>query len=187
MSAKSFVYLSIYVKQNNGTIMSKACTKCGILKDYTQFSKCSSAKDGYQWHCKECNNADNKRFREVIDPTYMNRWFTKHKVEWNEYIKEYSNVGNINTIYSVTAPDGKVYIGHTRRKKRFRLSEHKKFYRSRQHNIPLLYESFDKFGIDNHTTEILKQFEGTKEEGMELESRLIQFYKSINKSLNIKK
>lgn len=164
----------------------KQCTKCKEIKDYTQFSKCKRNTDGYQYHCKICNNADNQRFRDEIDPEYMTRWFSKHKEKWNDYVKAYSTVGNTNTVYSITAPDGKVYIGHTRRKKRFRLSEHSKFYKSRAHYIPLLFESFDKFGIENHTKEVLKEWEGTKEEGLAMESRLIQFYKSINKSLNIK-
>jgi hypothetical protein len=165
--------------------MAKQCTKCKVIKDYTQFSKCKAAKDGYQWHCKQCNNKNNQRFRDEIDPEYMTRWFNNNRNEWNKYLNDYSKVGDTNTIYSVTAPDGMVYIGFSQRKKRFRLYEHKKFYRSKAHIIPLLFESFDKWGIENHTFEILKQFKGTKDEGLEMESRLIQFYKSINKSLNV--
>jgi hypothetical protein len=164
----------------------KRCTKCMEIKPYEQFSKLNRAKDGYQYHCKTCNNKDNQKFRDEIDPEYMSRWFSKHRKHWNEYISDYAAAGDTNTIYSITAPDGMVYIGHTRRKKRFRLAEHKKFYKSRAQYIPLLYNSFDKWGIDNHKIEILKEWEGTKEEGMEIESRLIQFYKSINKTLNIK-
>jgi hypothetical protein len=164
----------------------KQCTKCGIVKEYSQFSKLRKAKDGLQWHCKTCNNADNQKFRDEIDPEYMSRWFSKHRDKWNEYIKDYSNVGDTNTIYSITAPDGMVYIGHTRRKKRFRLAEHSKYYRSKAHYIPLLFESFDKWGIDNHRKEVLKEWKGSKEEGLEMERRLIKFYKSINKSLNVK-
>lgn len=166
--------------------MAKQCTKCNEIKDYTQFSKLRKAKDGYQYHCKECNNKDNQKFRDTIDPGYMNRWFASHKQQWNEYIRDYSNVGDTNTIYSITAPDGLVYIGHTRRKSRFRIAEHKKFYASKAHYLPLLYKSFDRWGINNHTIEILKEWVGTKEEGLEKESELIKFYKSLNKSLNIK-
>jgi hypothetical protein len=116
----------------------------------------------------------------------MQRWFSKNKKEWNTYLNDYSKAGNTNTIYSITAPNMDVYIGFTQRKKRFRLAEHKKFYRTKAHIIPLLFESFDRYGIDNHQFEVLKQFEGTRDEGMEMESKLIQFYKSINKSLNVK-
>jgi hypothetical protein len=164
----------------------KQCTKCGIVKPYEQFSKLTKAKDGHQWHCKQCNNKDNQRFRDEIDPTYMTRWFSKNKQQWNTYLNDYSKAGNTNTIYSITAPNMDVYIGFTQRKKRFRLAEHKKFYKSRAQYIPLLYNSFDKWGIDNHKIEILKEWDGTKEEGMAIESKLIQFYKSINKTLTIK-
>ena len=166
--------------------MAKQCTKCGITKEYTQFSKLKVAKDGLQYHCKECNNKDNQRFRDEIDPKYMTRWYSKNKKEWNTYLNDYSKVGNTNTIYSITAPNSDVYIGFTQRKKRFRLAEHKKFYKSGLQCIPLLYESFSRYGIDNHTIEILKQWEGTRSEGLEIEGKLIKFYKSINKSLNVK-
>jgi len=165
----------------------KRCTKCSEIKPYEQFSKNRAAKDGLQWHCKTCNNKDNQRFRDEIDPEYMSRWFSKHRNHWREYMNDYSRVGNTNTIYAITAPNGDVYIGFTQRKKYFRLNEHKKYYRIGSKNkLPLLWESFDRYGIDNHKFEVLKQFEGTKSEGMEIETNLIQFYKSINKSLNVK-
>lgn len=164
----------------------KKCTKCKEIKDYTKFSKCSSAKDGYQWHCKECNNADNQRFRDEIDPEYMTRWFDKHRDKWNEYLTDYSSSNNINKVYTITSNiTGKVYVGLTRRKlPAFRFNEHKKFYRWGVHKLPLLWKSFDMDGVENHTFEVIHQFEGTKREGMQMESRLIKFYKSINKSLN---
>jgi hypothetical protein len=34
----------------------KACTKCGIVKTLDKFSKCSSAKDGKNYQCKDCVN-----------------------------------------------------------------------------------------------------------------------------------
>ena len=165
----------------------KRCTKCSEVKPYEQFSKNRKAKDGLQWHCKECNNKDNYRFRHEIDPEYMNRWFNTHRKQWQTYMNDYTKVGNTNTIYSITAPNADVYIGFTQRKKYLRLSEHKKYYKlGTKNKMPLLWESFDRYGIDNHKFEVLKQFEGTRSEGMEIESNLIHFYKSINKSLNVK-
>lgn len=32
----------------------KTCTNCGITKEYSEFNKRSSAKDGLQSHCKQC-------------------------------------------------------------------------------------------------------------------------------------
>lgn len=164
----------------------KQCTKCKEIKDYTQFSKCKRNTDGYQYHCKICNNADNQRFRDEIDPEYMTRWFTKHRNKWNEYYRDYSTVGSINTIYTITSPEGLVYVGLTRRKKpNFRFSEHKKQYKHRNGLFPLLHASFDKWGIDKHKIEIVKQFEGTKYEGRLAESELISYYKHNGNTLNI--
>ena len=67
----------------------KQCTKCGKSKPYEQFSKLTKAKDGHQYHCKECNNKDNYKFRHEIDPEYMNRWFNKHKNHWKEYMNAF--------------------------------------------------------------------------------------------------
>jgi hypothetical protein len=76
----------IYRYNTNKTNMAKQCTKCGKVKDYSQFSKLTKSKDGHQFHCKECNNKENYRFRHEIDPEYMNRWFSDNKEHWNEYI-----------------------------------------------------------------------------------------------------
>ena len=167
--------------------MAKQCTKCGSVKETTQFSKRTNSKDGLQSHCKECNVKENSLFRNELNPNYRTVWYSNNRKQWNEYLSDYSKVGDINTIYAITAPNSKVYIGHTQRKKRFRLSEHKKFYKaSHKNKLPLLWESFEKYGITNHNFEVLTQFKGTKEEGLKMEGKLIQFYKSINKSLNIK-
>lgn len=167
---------------------SKVCTKCGELKDYSQFSKLRKAKDGHQWHCKKCNNKDNYRFRHELRPDYMEEWFDKNREHWNEYSNDYQGSNNINKIYSITNPKGEVYIGFTRRKKiYFRWKEHKKFYKQGKNNIPLLYESFSKYGIENHQFQLLKEFLGLKNEGKEIETDYINYYQSINKSLNLNK
>jgi hypothetical protein len=165
--------------------MAKQCTRCGSVKETTQFSKRTNSKDGLQSHCKECNIKANQLFRNQLNPNYMTDWYSNNRPKWNEYINDYSRAGDTNTIYAITSPNSYVYIGHSQRKKRFRLSEHKRFYRtSHKNKLPLLWESFDRYGINNHTFEVLTQFKGTKEEGMAVETKLIQFYKSINKSLN---
>lgn len=168
----------------------KQCSRCGSVKETTQFSKRTKSKDGLQAHCKECNVKSNHKFRNEIDPMYMNRWVNTNRNYWNEYCNFYAGSGNVNTIYTYTNPANQIYVGFTRRKNpNFRKVEHKKFYNSTyntKNRLPLLWNSFDKFGYDNHKFEILHQFEGTKEEGMQLETKLIIFYQSINKSLNVK-
>jgi hypothetical protein len=167
--------------------MAKQCTKCGSVKERKQFSKRSSSKDGLQSHCKECNVKENHLFRNELNPNYMKGWLKTHRTEWNEYISDYAASGNINTIYTITSPENKVYVGITRRKRpSFRFTEHKTFYKMKSSNnfLPLLYASFDKWKVENHTFEPIHQFKGTRKQGMKVESRLIKFYKSIDKSLN---
>jgi len=41
----------------------KHCSKCNTNKDYSQFHKQASAKDGYHYWCKECrSNYDSQRY-----------------------------------------------------------------------------------------------------------------------------
>lgn len=167
--------------------MAKQCSKCGINKDYTQFSKKTSSKDRLQPHCKECNSKANDLFRNELNPQYMKGWVSANRTHWNEYIHEYCASGDFNKIYSITNPIGEIYIGFTRRNKHGkRFSEHKYAYKVKKIKIPLLWDSFDRYGVKSHKFELLKQWKGNKENGMKLESKLIKFYKSVNKSLNIK-
>lgn len=40
----------------------KKCSKCGVVKDYSEFSKNKSKKDGLQPHCKPCSAVSNKEY-----------------------------------------------------------------------------------------------------------------------------
>lgn len=40
----------------------KRCTKCGIEKDESQFSKTKKNKDGLNYHCKQCSSAISRDF-----------------------------------------------------------------------------------------------------------------------------
>ena len=165
--------------------MAKQCSKCGKSKDYTHFSKRTHSKDGLQSNCKQCNVKSNSLFRNELNPQYMKGWVATHRTEWNEYITDYCSISNINKIYAITNPIGETYIGFTRRKnhgKRF--SEHKYAYKIKKIKIPLLWNSFDRYGMKNHTFQLLKQWKGNKENGLKMESKLIKFYKSVNRSLN---
>jgi len=41
----------------------KACTKCGVVKPLTLFSKHRLSKDGHAYQCKECNEIRAKKWR----------------------------------------------------------------------------------------------------------------------------
>ena len=63
------------------------CTKCGQTKDQSQFSKSSSAKNGLQPRCKECNVKDNLKFRTEINPIHHSDWQKNNKQRTSELIK----------------------------------------------------------------------------------------------------
>ena len=44
--------------------ITKRCTKCGIEKDASQFSRNKLSKDGFVYTCKECSNILNRTYRE---------------------------------------------------------------------------------------------------------------------------
>jgi hypothetical protein len=42
----------------------KICSNCKIKKEFSEFHKASSAKDGYNYYCKLCNNLHAKKYKE---------------------------------------------------------------------------------------------------------------------------
>lgn len=56
----------------------KRCTKCGLEKPESEFGKCSRAKDGLSWWCKECRR------------TYSRKWFNDNKERLVEYKREHN-------------------------------------------------------------------------------------------------
>ena len=164
----------------------KTCNRCGKMKDLSQYSKCSKHKDGKQNRCKECNKVDNKIFRET-KPEYALDWFYNNKDRWAEYMADYQGSNDINKLYTITNPIGEVYVGLSRRKKiGYRFNEHKKSYRlnKEKNRLPLLWNSFDKYGVETHTFELITDFKGEKELGLKVEGEMIQHYKGLNRSLN---
>lgn len=55
----------------------KKCTKCGIIKEESEFAKKASVKSGIASACKECNNKHGKN------------WYLKNKDKKNKQNKEY--------------------------------------------------------------------------------------------------
>ena len=132
----------------------KQCSSCGKVKDTTQFSKCSSHKDGLQYKCKSCNKVDNLKFRTEINPSHHQKWQWNNVDKYNEYIRKYRRADKIPVIYAFTNPEGKQYIGMTEAYPSVRLLEHRSHYRTasqgKRDRLKLLHDSFDKYGLENH-------------------------------------
>lgn len=82
-------------------------------------------------------------------------------------------------IYKITNPCGKIYIGQSKDIES-RISRYKKLQCCKKQH--LLYRSFLKYGIENHSFEILEKGEYTKEELNSLEKEYIVKYNSFRKT-----
>lgn len=71
-----------------GAVVGKVCTKCGQWKELTQFAKGSYTRDGFQYHCKDCNRAYRQANRERIlaaNKAYVEANKDRHLAYWREY------------------------------------------------------------------------------------------------------
>ena len=66
----------------------KVCTKCKLEKDFLEFSKNKSKKDGHSHICKLCDNEKNKKYYE-LNKDNRKKYFYINKEKRAEYHKEY--------------------------------------------------------------------------------------------------
>ena len=166
--------------------MTKECSKCGNVKETTQFSKSRANKDGLQYACKRCNSKTNLVFR-TDKPEHHADWQKNNPEQHVRNVARYRKAGTNGLIYSITNPDGFVYIGMTQTPFSVRLGEHKKQYRRGRGNIPALHKSYDAYGYNNHKANVILELEGIDRVQLAfIETTFIQLYKELGKSLNIK-
>ena len=164
----------------------KQCNRCGNVKETTQFSKSRANKDGLQYACKRCNSKTNLVFR-TDKPEHHIEWQRNNLKQHVRNVARYRKADKSGKIYSITNPDGFVYIGMTHCHFSVRLSEHKKQYRRDTGNIPSLHKSYDDYGYDNHKANVILELEGIDRVQLGfIETTFIQLYKELGKSLNIK-
>lgn len=167
----------------------KECKCCGKVKDTTQFSKCKSNKDGLQFKCKHCNSKDNHKFRTEINPEHHSKWQTTNWDRFMNYMRKYRKADKNGIIYSITNPEGEVYIGMSEMFLKVRMIEHRKHYRQykegKRESLPGLHDSFDKYGIKNHKFQTIFESEGIDRKQLEyIERSFIEAVKQTGKSLN---
>jgi hypothetical protein len=66
----------------------KVCTKCKLEKDFLEFSKNKSKKDGHNHICKLCDNEKKKKYYE-LNKDNRKKYFYINKEKRAEYHKEY--------------------------------------------------------------------------------------------------
>jgi len=170
----------IFISTMANQIITKTCCRCRETKPATleYFHKRTISPDGLQKMCKPCRLANNKR-KYVEDPIYYVDYRKNNPEKLSQascrWIKKYRSANHIEKIYKITAPDGKIYIGHTalitievRRK------VHKTKHRQGRNDAPLLFKSFDKYGYDNHKIELVEEVGYSRTEAEEIETYWIQ-------------
>lgn len=78
--------------------MEKLCSKCKQLKEYSEFHKAKSTKDGYFHRCKPCQKIESsKYFKKNKDRLmkYQKEWsianpgyYSQHQKEWRQKHKD---------------------------------------------------------------------------------------------------
>ena len=168
----------------------KQCKQCGEVKDTTQFSKCSSRKDGLQVKCKECNKKDNLIFRTQINPLHHYKWQSENKSKYNQYCRDYKKADKLGTIYGIINPQGECYVGMTKTYFKVRMKEHRshynRFLKGKRNKLKGLHTSFDKYGINNHKWVKFVELDADRELLREVEKTFIKEFKKQNMSLNIR-
>jgi len=82
----------------------KVCNRCSISKDFSEFSKDKSSKDGYQGTCRQCRKLQKKKWTEKNkekikvynkgyvenNQEYFQQYYQKHKEEHAESTKNWA-------------------------------------------------------------------------------------------------
>jgi hypothetical protein len=139
-------------------IQNKKCLKCKQVKDTTEFYIDKSRKDGFRLNCKKCCSIYN-----------CAKW----------------KADKTSKIYSITNPIGYVYIGYTKMDFSKRVISHRAHYKKTNGILPLLHNSFNLYGIDNHSFAVVYEFEADKYKSKLIESKVILEYKQKGISLNV--
>lgn len=184
--------------------LKKQCNECGKSFEATTefFHRNKAHKDGLLTRCKSCQNKKTAEYRigdgknYWFDENGKDGWFRipNNRIKWQEYLKENFTARFNCKIYGIVNPEGMVYIGHTRYPSiGWRMSRHRNDYNSwkidnsRRNAIPYLYDSFNKWGLDKHTTILIEELPtDDKSVGLKRESEYIEQYMNKGISLNKK-
>jgi hypothetical protein len=171
------------------------CTDCGEAKPYTnEYFPYQIKKEGKLLkRCKPCQLIRTKKhYRD--NPKYFveyreENWLSGMKEYTKQWMKENNSAKYNCKIYSITNPIGEKYIGLTQYKSiEWRFMFHRKTYKEGKYAQRKLHLSFDKWGIENHTLEMVEELDTTDRAiGRATESKWIKHFKELKKSLNISK
>ena len=167
----------------------KNCTECGKTKSVEDFHRKRASRDGLQSKCKTCFKTINKNFRET-NPKYQLDWQRQNPQRHTEIVAKFRKADKTSKVYYIKSPNNQYYIGMTNMHLAVRLIEHKNKYNRwmkgksvPQH--PNLFESFKKWGIDNHHMGILFESDDMDRETLRMyEKTFIKTFMDLGIALN---
>ena len=168
--------------------LTKNCNQCNKSKPLTDFYKMSVSKDGLQPKCKQCCKVVNKNFRET-KPEYQIEWQRINHTKWAKYVSDWTRENakaddSRSAIYVIENPNKQYYVGSTQTSFSQRKCAHKAQYQSKIRRIPLLHNSFDKHGYDNHKWTILDMSGVDRDTLRTIEYQMINNFNNLGISLN---
>jgi len=143
-----------------------SCPKCSQTKPVSDFQKCKGRVSGYQIFCRECQNSFTKIYREKTNQAY---WRHRENTPYS--------------IYLISNPAGESYVGYTGTRPNIRWAKHKAQYKHGKCKLAKLHTSFEKYGVDNHTFEVIENV-ATRIDAMAKETILILKLRAEGKDLN---
>ena len=170
------------------TTKTKECNQCNSTKPLTDFYKMSASKDGHQPKCKICVKEVNQNFREN-KPEYQIEWQRTNHTKWAKYVSDWAKENakaddSRSAIYTIQNEAGEIYVGSTQTLFSQRKSAHKIQYLNKTRRIPLLHNSFDKHGYDNHKWTILDMSGVDRDTLRAIEYQMINNFNNLGISLN---
>ena len=95
---------------DNGNLTSKTCSKCGKVKDVSEFHKHPRASDGLRSNCKSCAKGNTKKSRERKTPEGKDKWDKQWKQTLNNMSDEQSNEFLLDHMIRITKNKGKTVL-----------------------------------------------------------------------------
>jgi hypothetical protein len=169
-------------------IITQTCSHCGETKplDREHFHKNKGRKCGFMALCKPCQMKKVEKYNRE-----HKEYWKQYRIDKEDYIRDYwEDYYEQDTckIYGIMNPIGETYVGFTQKKKiDIRIAQHQSDYRIKHGSYGKLHESVDKYGWDEHTTFLIEEVKTKKRDrGLATETKWIEFYMKIGKSLNMK-
>jgi hypothetical protein len=158
----------------------KTCTKCGFIGEFSRFYKQSvNSKDGYQSHCKVCDNARKDAWKKA-NPE-LDKQYAK-KADSSKYEKSKSTITLRNKAWKKANPTKILAIDAKRRASRLQrtpkwLSEFDLLAIECKYSICAM---LNKYGSQKHHVDHIIPLQGKKVSGLHVPSNLQVIPEAVN-------